>query len=67
MELFTAVDDELLWSAASPGLNYLTYNLKREPAYETFRVGILLFYYLAYIYIYFIYSGFHEVHCASRL
>lgn len=37
MELFTAVDDELLWSAAKPGLNYLIYNLKREPAYETFR------------------------------
>ncbi|KAH8363302.1 hypothetical protein KR084_008012, partial [Drosophila pseudotakahashii] len=39
MELFDAVDDELLWSAAKPGLNYLIYNLKREPAYETFRVG----------------------------
>ncbi|XP_034484663.1 aminopeptidase N [Drosophila innubila] len=37
MELFTSVDDELLWSAAKPGLNYLIYNLKREPAYETFR------------------------------
>ncbi|EDV90658.1 aminopeptidase N isoform X2 [Drosophila grimshawi] len=37
MELFTAMDDELLWSAAKPGLNYLIYNLKREPAYETFR------------------------------
>jgi len=39
MELFTSVDDELLWSAAKPGLNYLIYNLKREPAFETFRVG----------------------------
>lgn len=39
MELFDAVDDELLWIAAKPGLNYLIYNLKREPAYETFRVG----------------------------
>ncbi|KAH8242277.1 hypothetical protein KR038_008937 [Drosophila bunnanda] len=37
MELYTAVDDELLWSAASRGLNYLANNLKREPAYETFR------------------------------
>lgn len=37
MELFDAVDDELLWIAAKPGLNYLIYNLKREPAYETFR------------------------------
>ncbi|KAH8388432.1 hypothetical protein KR093_006169, partial [Drosophila rubida] len=37
MELYTSVDDELLWSAAKPGLNYLIYNLKREPAYETFR------------------------------
>ncbi|XP_065721508.2 aminopeptidase N isoform X2 [Drosophila suzukii] len=37
MELFTSVDDELLWSAAKPGLNYLIYNLKREPAFETFR------------------------------
>lgn len=39
MELYTAMDDELLWSAAKPGLNYLIYNLKREPAYETFRVS----------------------------
>ncbi|XP_068153557.1 aminopeptidase N isoform X1 [Drosophila tropicalis] len=37
LELYTSVDDELLWSAAKPGLNYLIYNLKREPAYETFR------------------------------
>ncbi|XP_052836414.1 aminopeptidase N isoform X4 [Drosophila gunungcola] len=37
MELFNAVSDELLWSAAKPGLNYLINNLKREPAYETFR------------------------------
>ncbi|KAH8407044.1 hypothetical protein KR222_004776, partial [Zaprionus bogoriensis] len=37
MELYGSVNDELLWSAAKPGLNYLTYNLKREPAYETFR------------------------------
>ncbi|XP_017052623.1 aminopeptidase N isoform X2 [Drosophila ficusphila] len=37
MELFDAVDDELLWSAAKPGLNYLINNLKREPAFETFR------------------------------
>ncbi|XP_017131390.1 aminopeptidase N isoform X2 [Drosophila elegans] len=37
MELYNAVSDELLWSAAKPGLNYLINNLKREPAYETFR------------------------------
>lgn len=30
MELFDAVDDELLWIAAKPGLNYLIYNLKRS-------------------------------------
>ncbi|XP_041674632.1 aminopeptidase N isoform X2 [Drosophila eugracilis] len=37
MELYDSVEDELLWSAAKPGLNYLIHNLKREPAYETFR------------------------------
>ncbi|XP_030375833.1 aminopeptidase N isoform X2 [Scaptodrosophila lebanonensis] len=37
IELVTSVDDELLWSAAKSGINYLTYSLKREPAYETFR------------------------------
>jgi len=46
MELFTSVDDELLWSAAKPGLNYLIYNLKREPAFETFRVGNYKVFYL---------------------
>lgn len=39
MEIFTAKDDELLWSAANQGLNYLIYMLHREPAYETFRVN----------------------------
>ncbi|XP_037811400.1 aminopeptidase N isoform X2 [Lucilia sericata] len=37
MEIFTATDDELLWSAAQQGLNYLIHMLNREPAYETFR------------------------------
>lgn len=39
MEIFTAIDDELLWSSAQQGLNYLIHMLSREPAYETFRVS----------------------------
>lgn len=37
LELFTSTDDELLWSAAQKGLEYLIFMLSREPAYETFR------------------------------
>lgn len=40
MEIFTATDDELLWSAAQHGLKYLMHMLSREPAYETFRVSL---------------------------
>ncbi|XP_013102535.1 aminopeptidase N isoform X2 [Stomoxys calcitrans] len=37
MEIFTSIDDELLWSAAQQGLTYLIHMMSREPGYETFR------------------------------
>lgn len=51
MEIFTNVDDELLWSAAKPGINYLTVMLEREPAYETFRVCCIYFVIICNIFI----------------
>ncbi|XP_055901908.1 aminopeptidase N isoform X2 [Eupeodes corollae] len=36
-EMYTATDDELFWAASQQGLNYITFMLHREPAYETFR------------------------------
>lgn len=41
MTLRVLVNDHLLWTSASKGLDFLTYKLNREPAYETFRVIIL--------------------------
>lgn len=32
-------DNVLPWAAATPGLNYLTHMLNREPAYEQYRVS----------------------------
>ncbi|XP_055851068.1 aminopeptidase N isoform X3 [Episyrphus balteatus] len=37
LEMYTAVEDELLWASSQHGLNYMIFMLHREPAYETFR------------------------------
>lgn len=38
LKLYAKFKDILPWAAATPGINYLTNMLNREPAYEHFRV-----------------------------